>query len=1667
MAETDTYALPVGYVLTGRGDTYTLVDRGDGSTVLGQGGFGITYLALSKKFAQQVAVKELYVSTDNICRRTHASLIAIDKPKAFEALKQAFLKEAKTLAMFRAEHRIVDVLDIFEANNTRYLVMPYLQGKDFSELAKLETFDEARVRDLIVQLATGLKKVHDKGLLHRDIKPDNIKLSEDGTYPILIDFGSSREVESTGSLYRAFTDGFSPWELYILSLKKTPATDVYSLAATAYFLLLGETPPPAAQRFDDWEAHNEDPENVPAPMLAPLNRAMASGKVSSQFGRALETALALHARNRFQSLDAFVAAITKGSTAPVPPLRRRRRVVAGLAVGLGLLVGAYAWYQYPGPHQVSSEAAELEVVEAIPRVSEEEAARLAEEEAARLSAEEAARLSAEEAARLSAEEAARLAEEEAARLAAEEAARLAEEEAARLAAEEAARLAAEEAARLAAEEAARLAAEESARLAAEEAARLAAEEAARLAAEEAARLAAEESAWQVAVQEDSRDSYQDYLDNYPDGKWAQEARLRLDEVEQRGELKALILACDSSTMHEAAENDNPNQVKYVSRDQVDLTQSIYSCQAVQNIQPNHFRSKFLLARAYATQGNYQQAVPILMELEELEYLPAQTYLGAFYDSIFAEIDGFDIDYERARMFFELGCEDQISWSCGRLGELYEDGDLGEPDYLVASQYYELGCEGGNGWSCGQLGGLYQDGELGAPDYLVASQYYELGCEGGNGWSCGQLGGLYQDGELGAPDYLVASQYFELGCEGGDAWSCSSLGFLYEKGRLGEPDYSLAGEYYKIGCEGGHARACGLFAELYEDGDLGEPDYLVASQYYELGCEEGDGWSCGQLGDLYQDGDLGEPDYLVASQYFELGCEGGHAWSCSSLGFLYEKGRLGEPDYSLAGEYYKIGCEGGHARACGLFADLHEDGDLGEPDYLVASQYYELGCEEGDGWSCGQLGDLYQDGDLGEPDYLVASQYFELGCEGGDAWSCGRLGALYDDGVLGEPDYVVASQYFELGCEGDSAWSCGRLGALYDDGNLGEPDYLVASQYFELGCEGGNGWSCGRLGELYQDGDLGEPDYLVASQYFELGCEEGNAWSCGRLGALYDDGDLGEPDYLVASQYFELGCEEGNAWSCGRLGALYDDGDLGEPDYLVASQYFELGCEGDNAWSCGRLGELYQDGDLGEPDYLVASQYFELGCEGDNAWSCGRLGDLYVYGDLGEPDYLVASQYFELGCEGGNAWSCGRLGDLYVYGDLGEPDYLVAGQYYELGCEGGNAWSCSQLRELIADVLGDLLSDLYADGSLSQSDSSYPTQINVDEVAPPCATGYLTQDGTCLAGYGFAARHLQATISFFGCKIGGIDGSFGPKSVASVRHLLGIEMPTYAAGLTPERFVQIEAGLRGLGAVENCACKGNTTYLPDQGICDNVIARFERENLPAMVAIPSGRFLMGSPEGEPLRYDDEGPQRLIELEGFYLSSTEITFGMWDACVRDEGCSHNPSDWGWGRGDRPVMNVSWKDAQEFVAWVNANTDGGYSLPSEAQWEYAARAGTTTAFSTGDQITTDKANFNGNYTYNGSSVGIYRTQTVPVGSFEPNAWGLYDMHGNVREWTQDCWNKDLSNHPSNGAALESGDCGQRVLRGGSWGNTPEDLRSAYRSRGTSTARNIDLGFRLLKTL
>jgi formylglycine-generating enzyme required for sulfatase activity len=223
-------------------------------------------------------------------------------------------------------------------------------------------------------------------------------------------------------------------------------------------------------------------------------------------------------------------------------------------------------------------------------------------------------------------------------------------------------------------------------------------------------------------------------------------------------------------------------------------------------------------------------------------------------------------------------------------------------------------------------------------------------------------------------------------------------------------------------------------------------------------------------------------------------------------------------------------------------------------------------------------------------------------------------------------------------------------------------------------------------------------------------------------------------------------------------------------------------------------------------------------------------------------------------------------------------------------------------------------------------------------------------------------------------------------------------------------------------------------------------------------IEPGAFQMGSPEDELERYSDEGPQHEVTIrEGFWLFDTACTQSLWEA-VMGESPSHFKGH------DRPVEQVSWDEIQRFIDTINTRLPGlELSLPSEAQWEYASRAGTVTPFSFGSNITPDQVNYDGHYSYAGEPKNFYRHETIPVKALPPNGWGLYQMHGNVWEWVQDVWHGRYEGAPTDGSAWETPEAGaDRMIRGGSWRSYAWHCRSAYRRRYAPDYRDSILGFR-----
>ena len=239
------------------------------------------------------------------------------------------------------------------------------------------------------------------------------------------------------------------------------------------------------------------------------------------------------------------------------------------------------------------------------------------------------------------------------------------------------------------------------------------------------------------------------------------------------------------------------------------------------------------------------------------------------------------------------------------------------------------------------------------------------------------------------------------------------------------------------------------------------------------------------------------------------------------------------------------------------------------------------------------------------------------------------------------------------------------------------------------------------------------------------------------------------------------------------------------------------------------------------------------------------------------------------------------------------------------------------------------------------------------------------------------------------------------------------------------------------------------------------AKYYREDLGNgvyldMAYISGGKFIMGSPSSEKDSYDSERPQHEVKVPSYWMGKYAVTQKQWEAVM-----GNNPS---YFKGAKPpVEKVSWNDCQEFCQKLSSKTGKDYRLPSEAEWEYGCRAGTTTAFHTGETITTNLANYDGDYTYAEEGKGVYRQVTVEVGTFPPNAFGLYEMHGNVWEWCEDGWH-GYKAIPRDGRAWTDNHSQQpyRVLRGGSWGSNPNNCRSANRNNRGYDVSNV--GFRLV---
>ncbi len=336
--------------------------------------------------------------------------------------------------------------------------------------------------------------------------------------------------------------------------------------------------------------------------------------------------------------------------------------------------------------------------------------------------------------------------------------------------------------------------------------------------------------------------------------------------------------------------------------------------------------------------------------------------------------------------------------------------------------------------------------------------------------------------------------------------------------------------------------------------------------------------------------------------------------------------------------------------------------------------------------------------------------------------------------------------------------------------------------------------------------------------------------------------------------------------------------------------------------------------------------------------------------------------------------------------------------------------------------------------------------------------------------------VQHGLAALGHDPGPADGVLGPRSRAAIRDY------QRAAGTAQTGYLD-QATARTLiaqGSEMQAATPAARGLQPGDVFRDCA-------ECPEMVVVPAGSFMMGLPADEEGRRDNEGPQRRVTIaEPFAVGRFEVKRGefgrfvaatgrdMSGGCVVWTGSElKNQFSRSWRNSglaqsdDHPVVCVNWQDAKAYVAWLSRETGAEYRLLSEAEREYAARAGTRTPFHFGASISTDQANYDGSYTYGSGVVGTYRRRTVPAGSFPANRFGLHDVHGNVSEWVEDCWNYSYVGASEDGSAWTTGDCRRRIQRGGSWAGDPGSLRSAVRRGVGPVVRYFDSGFRVARTL
>jgi|GEM_PF-238308 len=865
-----------------------------------------------------------------------------------------------------------------------------------------------------------------------------------------------------------------------------------------------------------------------------------------------------------------------------------------------------------------------------------------------------------------------------------------------------------------------------------------------------------------------------------------------------------------------------------------------------------------------------------------------------------------------------------------------------------------------------------------------------------------LGLCYHFGLGVSENKLEAAKWYRKAAEQGLARAQLNLGVCYHIGEGVEEDKEEAVKWYRLAAEQGDARAQLSLGGCYDNGDGVEEDKEEAANWLRKAALQGETIAQFNLGVCYDQGEGVEEDKEEAVKWYRLAAEQGDARAQLSLGGCYDNGEGVEEDKEEAVNWYRKAAEQGETKAQFNLGVCYDQGEGVEEDKEEAVKWYRLAADQGNTNAQRNLGIIYHNGDVVPRDKAEAEKWFRLAVKNGDAFALeimGDLGYPTDDlAGTSDDDFDSDSEYEDKDASDSTTLWRPRMNQMKFDEDEDASD--SAEQYRES-AEQGDAEAQLNLGLCYYNGEGVEEDKEEAVIWFRKAAEQGEATAQLNLGVCYGNGEGVEEDKEEAVIWWRKAAEQGEAFAQSNLGVAYYRGEGVEEDKEEAVIWWRKAAEQGDARSQYALGVCYYNGEGVEEDKEEAVKWYRKAAEQGEAQAQLKLGDCYDQGEGVEEDKEEAVIWWRKAAEQGEAGAQLNLGMNYYDGEGVEEDKEEAVIWFRKAAEQGDARA------------------QYALGL------SYYNGEGVEEDKEEAVIWWrkaAVQD------------EPYALLNLGVCYVNG-EGVEEDKKEAVKCWRKAAEIGCEEAWDILERFFD---GLLKRSTTSDLPPIFKQNEIPESQLTDPPGTIINSLGMK-LVPIKAGTFLMGGREDEEGYNEEEEQLHTVQItKPYYLGMFQVTQGEYIAVMQE-----NPSVF-HGK-NRPVEHVSWKEAVEFCTRLSAmpmEKAAGrvYRLPTEAEWEYACRAGSDTAFAFGDELTALQARFC-------EEIVCEPQPTMPVGMYPPNDWGLHDMHGNVWEWTSDWYALDYyANSPkSDPKGPPTGT--HHVLRGGSASVKNFECRCAMR--------------------